>query len=235
MYRHFHWSMTVKNSRQHHVPQTLVSATIAEHSLLRGRSSRQMSSVRELQLLAPSCGSEANCSLARPLLRLTPFWRPVTRRWDSTEAVVAGSGVSGHSWVITGIMLPLLAWGVWLWVWRYSSSMSLPSFHLFHFFSISLWTWRAKETVYWSIQSDITKKQNKSMVKNYIKCNINEHKESNVHAQHEGHIFSIKLADWHEKWLPTSWSQPKKTVHRAILTACDKQLTIKLYLVRIAK
>lgn len=118
----------------------------SEHSPLSGRSSRQ-TSVSELQLLAPSSGPEVNCSLApRPRLLFTPLWRAVTRRWDSVEggAESARSGVSGHSWAIARAILPLLAWGVWLWVWRYSSSMSFPSFHLFHFFSISLWTWREK-------------------------------------------------------------------------------------------
>lgn len=128
------------------IPQTLVSVMTSEHSPLSGRSSRQ-TSVRELQLLAPSSGPEVNCSLTRPRLLFTPLWRAVTRRWDSVEGTAEStcSGVSGHSWVIARAILPLLAWGVWLWVWRYSSSMSFPSFHLFHFFNISLWTWRERD------------------------------------------------------------------------------------------
>ncbi|TNN70939.1 hypothetical protein EYF80_018755 [Liparis tanakae] len=56
----------------------------------------------------------------------------LSRRGESPLALL--SWLSGRFPVA---MLPLLTCGVWLWVWRYSSSMSLPSFHRFHFFSIS--------------------------------------------------------------------------------------------------
>lgn len=93
--------------------------------------------------MVPLCSGEQHRSSS--LLWIAPLWHPATSmcRSSGVQAGVEDLAMSGR-WGSRGtwfIRLPLLVFGVLLYVWRYSSSMFLPSFQRFHFFRISDCTW----------------------------------------------------------------------------------------------
>lgn len=129
----------IKNSKRSNFLQTSHSSVSTGWSVLWIRSSKQMSSVRELELLGPSWSP----TLSIPCASLAPFRQLITRWRLSSEggADAAVSGVSERSGGKGALTLALFPWGVWLCVLRYSSSMSFPSFQRFHRFNISFCTW----------------------------------------------------------------------------------------------
>lgn len=138
--------------------QTLVSSPSRVYERYFTRSSRHTSSVAVL-LVAPLCDWKEKCRVCLlltglhfpvPLLKETTSLRFSSVAAEQTGPLLAllNRGQSALGSLVLGTLpvaiLPLLTCGVWLCVWRYSSSMSLPSFHLFHFFSISDCTWERK-------------------------------------------------------------------------------------------
>lgn len=154
------WSLNVAVRCDEESIQMTVSSPSCMYERYWTRSSVQRSSAAVLARL-PRWGRKENCRVCLFLAAL-PFSVPLLYRTTSLRFSLGAAEQDGWqcallrrgesllaslallSWVsgrLPVAMVPLLMWGVWLWVWRYSSSMSFPSFHRFHFFSISDCTW----------------------------------------------------------------------------------------------